>query len=436
MQYATLTDKAAKDFAITPGLAESWDRVQRRQDVHVHAAAEPQVVRRPAAHGRGRRLDDQPLARGGVAQPLLDDRQPDGEGARARHGRDHQLGAGPEAARSWTSTSSRSTSGRSSTRSRSRSTTARTASARGPFTLDEFKKGQFARFKANPNYYGGKPAARRGRLPAVQQRGRDGRRPESGEIDFGGGPPGQRVRPARGASRGSRPSRATRAASTSSPSTAATASRSRIRRCWTRRCARRSRTRSTSRRSSTASTTGTATLGRHDEPVREPGVDARDARRREVRLRPRQGQADPRRRGLQGHGRRRHPRDARRRRAAEVPLRGPLRVPELRPDRRVHHGLAEGDRHRHDPEDLRRRPAHRGHRQGRLRHVRLGLDAVRGPGPDALLHRPATRSPGPEEPDRTTTTTRTSATRSTTSSTRSRTPSSTRTSGWTSCTRC
>jgi peptide/nickel transport system substrate-binding protein len=31
----------------------------------------------------------------------------------------------------------------------------------GPFTLEHFEKGQFARFKANPNYYGGKPAVDR-----------------------------------------------------------------------------------------------------------------------------------------------------------------------------------------------------------------------------------------------------------------------------------
>jgi peptide/nickel transport system substrate-binding protein len=31
----------------------------------------------------------------------------------------------------------------------------------GPFTLDHFEKGQFARFKANPYYYGGKPAVDR-----------------------------------------------------------------------------------------------------------------------------------------------------------------------------------------------------------------------------------------------------------------------------------
>jgi peptide/nickel transport system substrate-binding protein len=31
----------------------------------------------------------------------------------------------------------------------------------GPFVLEQFEKGQFARFKANPNYYGGKPAVDR-----------------------------------------------------------------------------------------------------------------------------------------------------------------------------------------------------------------------------------------------------------------------------------
>ena len=46
----------------------------------------------------------------------------------------------------------------------------------GPYHLTEFKKGQFARFEANPNYWRGKPAARRGRDPQLQQRGDDGRR--------------------------------------------------------------------------------------------------------------------------------------------------------------------------------------------------------------------------------------------------------------------
>ena len=31
----------------------------------------------------------------------------------------------------------------------------------GPFVLEHFEKGQFARFRANPNYWGGKPAVDR-----------------------------------------------------------------------------------------------------------------------------------------------------------------------------------------------------------------------------------------------------------------------------------
>ena len=65
-----------------------------------------------------------------------------------------------------------------------RSTTAHDGVGSGPYTLDEFKKGQFARFKANPNYFGGERAARRGRDPQLQQRRRDGRRASRGEVDF------------------------------------------------------------------------------------------------------------------------------------------------------------------------------------------------------------------------------------------------------------
>jgi peptide/nickel transport system substrate-binding protein len=53
-----------------------------------------------------------------------------------------------------------------------------------------------------------------------------------------------------------------------------------------------------------------------------------------------------------------------------------------------------------DPEGLQRQPADRGHRQGRVRPLRLGLDAVRRPRPDAVvLHlRPGQQGPrGPDE---------------------------------------
>ncbi len=63
LQYASLTDKAADDFATIPGLAETVDRVERRPHLHLHAARGAPVVRRRAADGRRRRLHDQPIAR-------------------------------------------------------------------------------------------------------------------------------------------------------------------------------------------------------------------------------------------------------------------------------------------------------------------------------------------------------------------------------------
>ena len=46
----------------------------------------------------------------------------------------------------------------------------------GPFTLAEYKPGQFWRMVANAELLGRPPGDRRGRLPDLQQRRRDGRR--------------------------------------------------------------------------------------------------------------------------------------------------------------------------------------------------------------------------------------------------------------------
>ena len=70
------------------------------------------------------------------------------------------------------------------------------------------------------------------------------------------------------------------------------------------------------------------------------------ARRREVRVRPREGEVAARRGRLRGHRRRRHARDARRRPAAAVPLRRALGEPAVAAARRLHDRLAEGHRHR------------------------------------------------------------------------------------------
>ena len=137
---------------------------------------------------------------------------------------------------------------------------------------------------------------------------------------------------------------------------------------------------------------------RHAERLPQPRVVARDPRRASVRLRPRQGEPDPRRRRLQGHQQRRHPRDARRRAAAEVPLRGALRGRAGQPTAELITGWLQEDRDRDDAEGLRRQPPDRGHRQGRLRHVRVGLDAVRRPRADALLLHLRSGQQDPKDP--------------------------------------
>ena len=93
----------------------------------------------------------------------------------------------------------------------------------GPFVLDKFEKGQFARFKANPNYYGRQAGGRRGRPAQVQQPGHDGRRAQDAARST---PPRTSRAPRSTSSRrttASRPSRATRARCRRSRSTAATA---------------------------------------------------------------------------------------------------------------------------------------------------------------------------------------------------------------------
>ena len=149
-----------------------------------------------------------------------------------------------------------------------------------------------------------------------------------------------------------------------------------------------------------------------------------------------EGQADPRGRRLQGHGRRRRARDARRRSrssSSTCPLRRRDRARRSPSSSPAGSRRSGSPRPRRSPSDSR---AHADHRQGRLRHVRVGLDPVRGPGHDARRTSGATRSRATPPTRPTTTTTRTTATPSTTSSTSSRRSSSIRRSGWTSCTRC
>jgi peptide/nickel transport system substrate-binding protein len=157
IQYATLTDKAAKDFSVTPGLAESWEgsddgltwtyklrpnmkwsdgkpltaediawtvNTSREEEWFNHFAVTQNLT--------AKALDDTTVE---IKSSVPDPKLPvmdvyilpkhiwgkmDAD-ARAKYEGTDGVGS-------------------------------------GPFTLEEFNKGQFARFKANPNYWGGKPA--------------------------------------------------------------------------------------------------------------------------------------------------------------------------------------------------------------------------------------------------------------------------------------
>ena len=157
IQYATLTDKAAKDFSIIPGLAESWEgsddgltwtyklrpnmkwsdgKPLTAEDVAwtVNTARKEEWINHFAVTqslSAEARDDTTLIIRSEVPDPKLP--QMDvyilpkhiwgGMSQADREDYDGQDGVGS-----------------------------------GPFVLEEFQKGQFARFRANPNYWGGRPA--------------------------------------------------------------------------------------------------------------------------------------------------------------------------------------------------------------------------------------------------------------------------------------
>ena len=281
------------------------------------------MVRRRAAHRRGRRLHDQPLARGGVAQPLRDRREPDGEGDSPDRRSWSRRRCPTRSCRRWTSTSSRSTSSRSTTTKAITKYNGADRRRLRPVHAHRVQEGPVRALQGQPELLGRQAGDRRGRDPRVQQRRRDGRgaqarrdrlrpgrprgrvprpREDTGietiegsqggfdEFALNGGDGLKKGHPALGRPAGARGDRA------------------RDRQADDRR-PRRARP---------------GHAGRRDQPVGEPGVDAGDPGGPAVRLRPRQGEPDPRRRRLRGHRRRRRARDAGRRPAAADALRGAL----------------------------------------------------------------------------------------------------------------
>ena len=331
MQFATLTDKSAEDFSPIPGLAESWKSSADKKTWTYKL--------RPDLKWS----DGQPLTAEDVAYTINRSR----DEAWLNHS---AIVANLKAPRDLARPSSRS---RPSVPDPKLPTldayivpkhvydkydekaitkyNGQTDVGSGPFTLAEFKKGQFARFEANPNYYGGEAGDRRGRDPRVQQRRRDGRRAARAARSTS-----SRTCPRRRSSslqrglRTSSPSRARRAASTSSRSTAATASRRAIPRSSDPKV-REAIAQAIDKKTivdRVAARAGHA--GRRRQPVGEPGLDPEIPEDQRFDVRPRPREPDPRRRGLQGHRRRRRARDARRRAAAAHALRGPLGEPASR----------------------------------------------------------------------------------------------------------
>ena len=215
LQYATLTDKSSKDFAPIPGLAQSWTSSADKKTWTYKL--------RPNLKWS----DGQPLTSEDVAYTIN----------RAR--REEWLNYSPTVANVTATTPDPQTVVLKSSVADPKLPVmdvyilpkhvwskydkdalgkfdGQTSVGSGPYVLDRVAKGQFWTLKANPNYWKGKPAIDRGRLPQVQQRRRHGRRAAARASRRRRTRAEQRVPPAAKEDRDRRPSRASRAASTSS----------------------------------------------------------------------------------------------------------------------------------------------------------------------------------------------------------------------------
>ena len=350
MQFATLTDKAAEDFAPVPGLAESWTSsadkktwtYKLRPDMK-WSDGEP-LTAEDVAYTINRSRDEAWLNHSAIVANLK---------ARAISPTELEVKTSvpdPKLPTLDVYIVPKHVYEKYDEKALTKYN-GQTDVGSGPFTLAEFKKGQFARFKANPNYFGEKPAIDEVVIRVFNNGDAMVAALKSGEIDFvqnvpetaflglqedsdfvtvegsqggfdefamNGGDGLKKGHPALSDIEGARGDR--------------------------------TRDRQEDDRRPRRARAGHA--GRRREPVGEPGLDAGDPRGPALHVRPRRRQADPRGRRLQGHGRRRRARDARRRPAAEHALRGAQREHGLGADRRVH--LRAGSRRSGSPRPRRR----------------------------------------------------------------------------------
>ena len=223
-------------------------------------------------------------ARGGVAQPLAAVAEPRPP-RRRRPARSRSRPRCPtRSCRRWTSTSCPSTSGARSTPDASRKYEGIDGVGSGPFTLEKLEKGQFGRLKANPNYWGGKPAIDKVVFRMFTNPDAMVAALKTGEIDAAHDIPATRStqleedpsivdgRGLAGRIQRDRDQRRRRASKKRPPGAAGPAA-----------SARRSPTRSTRRRSSTGSLRPRQSRRETLSPSPEPEVDAGHPRRRAAR---------------------------------------------------------------------------------------------------------------------------------------------------------
>jgi len=183
MHYATLTDKAADDFSVTPGLAESWEGsddgkrwvYQLRDGLKwsdgapltaediadtINRSAEEEWLNHSSVTGNLTAKATSPTTLE-VTSKVVDPKLPTLDVyILPKHVIDEY---DAKALTKWNG---------------------QTEVGSGPFTLAEFKKGQFARFTANENYWRGRPALDEVVIRTFNNADAIVAALKSGEIDF------------------------------------------------------------------------------------------------------------------------------------------------------------------------------------------------------------------------------------------------------------
>jgi peptide/nickel transport system substrate-binding protein len=160
MQYATLTDKAAKDFATVPGLAASWESSEDgltwtyKLKPDLKWSDGKPLTSEDIVYTINRAREEEWLNHASVVANIKASAPDPGTVVLTSSVKDPKLPTmdvyilPKHVWQAYDADEITKYDGNSTVGS-------------GPFVLEKFEKGQFARFKANPNFHGGKPAVDR-----------------------------------------------------------------------------------------------------------------------------------------------------------------------------------------------------------------------------------------------------------------------------------